>query len=85
MLMSAHDGAVDHGVFVVRIGREKLEQPAPHTALCPSAEAGMDCLPSAEALGQVAPWDASSIAVDHGIDEQTIVPGGRANVTLASR
>ena len=59
---------------VVRIGREKLEQPAPYTALCPSAEAGMDSLPSAEALGQVAPWDASSIAVDHGIDEQTIVP-----------
>ena len=56
-----------------------------HTALCPSAEAGMDSLPSAEALGQVAPWDASSIAVDHGIDEQTIVPGGRANMTLASR
>jgi len=44
----------------------------------------MDCLPGAEALGQVAPWDAGSIAVDHGIDEQTIVPGGRANMTLAS-
>ena len=55
MLMGAHDGAVDHGVFVIRIGRQKLEHPAPHPAPGPSTEARVNCLPVAEALRQVAP------------------------------
>jgi hypothetical protein len=84
MLVSAHDGAVDHGVFVVGVGRQKLEHTAPHAAAGPSAEARMDRLPIAEALRQVTPGNACSIAVDHGIDEQTIVLGGHPDVTLTS-
>ena len=33
MLMSAHDGAVDHGVFVVRIGRKARTACATHRSL----------------------------------------------------
>lgn len=42
-----------------------------HTPLLgPSAEPGVNRLPTAEALRQVAPWNAGAIAVDHGIDKE---------------
>jgi len=85
MLMGPHDGAVDHGVFVVRVGRQKLERRAPHAALGRSAEARVNRLPIAEALRQVAPWDARAIAVNHGIDEPPIVLGGHPDMTVTSR
>ena len=83
--MSTHDSAVDHGVFVVRVGRQKLERPAPHTALGPSAEARVNRLPIAESLRQVAPWDARAIVVNHGIDEPPIVLGGHPDMPRTSR
>lgn len=85
MLMGAHDGAVDHGVFVIGIGRQKLEHPAPHPALGPSTEARVNRLPVTEALRQVAPGNAGAIALDHGIDKQPVVPGGHPDVTNPSR
>jgi len=30
--MGAHDGAVDHGVFVIRIGRQKLDDLLPRNS-----------------------------------------------------
>src|SRR5436190_23469577 len=55
VLMSAHDGAVDHRVFIVGVGGEMPEHPLPHPGLGPATEPPMRVLPIAEALGQVAP------------------------------
>ena len=84
VLMGPHDGAVDHGVFVVRVGCQKFEHRAPHAALGPSAKARVNRLPIAEALRQVAPWNAGAIAVDHGVDKQPIVLGGHPDMTVTS-
>jgi len=58
--MRPPDRAVDHGVFVVGVGRQVLEQPLPHASLGPAAEAGLHLDPAAEALGQIAPGEALS-------------------------
>jgi hypothetical protein len=47
VLVSAHDGAVDHRVFVVGIGCEMLEDPLPDSGFSLAAEAQMDILPVA--------------------------------------
>ena len=62
MLMSAHDGAVDHSVFVVGVLGQKLEDPLPDARLCPAAEAAVHVLPVAEALRQIAPGNAGALA-----------------------
>lgn len=44
----------------------------------------VDVLPVAESLGQVAPRNARAVAVEHGLDKQTVVPGGDADGALAT-
>ena len=73
MLVIAHDGAVDHRVFVVGIGREMLEDPLPDTGFRPAAEAPMTVAPLPKALRQVAPRDTGSIPEQHRLDEQLVV------------
>ena len=55
MLMSAHDGGVDHHVFVVAIARQQLENALENAVLRPPAETLMDDFPIPEALGKVTP------------------------------
>jgi len=78
MLVSAHDGGVDHHVFVIMVARQQLENALENSALCPPIEALIDNLPVAETLGQIAPRDASSVSVQDSFDEQPIV-GRRAS------
>src|SRR3954464_14939454 len=73
--MSAHDGAVDHGVLVIYIGRHGLEHALPHASLGPAAEAGLHLDPTAEALGPIAPRDTSAEAVEHRLNEEPVVLG----------
>src|SRR3954451_22080654 len=42
VLVGAHDGGVDHRVFVVRVVRQVVKNPLPNPALRPSAEPRMD-------------------------------------------
>jgi hypothetical protein len=42
MLMRTHDGRIDHGVFIVRIGRQRLENALSNAALAPPGVPGMD-------------------------------------------
>ena len=49
--MSAHDGGVNHDVFVVVIAGQELENSLEDAALGPSVEALIDDLPVAKALG----------------------------------
>jgi hypothetical protein len=53
--MGPHDGAVDHQVLIVAIGRQRVENPLPDAGIAPAAEAAMDCLPFAVAFRQCAP------------------------------
>jgi hypothetical protein len=69
VLMSAHDGAVDHRVFVVGIRGQVAEKPFPNARLGPSAEASVHVLPIPEALRQVTPRNAGTIAVEYRLDE----------------
>ena len=82
MLMGAHDGAVDHRVFVVGICGEMLEYPLPHTSFGPTAEPQMDLGPITEPRRQIAPWHPSAIAIQHRLDEQSIVCCGHPNRTF---
>ena len=68
--MRPHDGAVGHGVFVVRIGRQKLEHPLPDAALGPAREADVDLDRIAEPLGQIPPRGAGSVPIEHRFREQ---------------
>jgi hypothetical protein len=76
MLMSPHDRAVDHRVFIVRVGRKILENVVPYARFGPPAEAEMDCHPIPENLRQVAPRDPCPIAIEHSINEKPVVLSG---------
>ena len=83
--MGANDRAVDHRVLVVGLARQAPEEPFPHAALGPSAEPGVHLLPGTEPLRQVPPGNAGAVAVEHRLDEQAIVLGRHADVSLAAR
>ena len=55
MLVRAHDRAVDHGVFAIRIGRQHLEYLLPHSALRPARKSCVDIdfqnAPASPAMG----------------------------------
>ena len=81
MLVSAHDGAINHGVFVVRIGRQRFENPLPDATLRPPRVTGMHLFPITEPLWQVSPRDARAIAVENRFNEPPIILGN-ANMAL---
>src|SRR3954454_19229813 len=78
--MSPSDRAVDHGVLVVGIDRQVLEHPLPYAGLGPATEAGLHLDPTAEPLGQIAPGDARTIAVEHCLHEEPVILGGHAHI-----
>src|SRR5450756_3244632 len=73
MLMSAHDGGIDHHLFVVCIPCQQLEKARETAARRPSTEALVHGLPVAETRRQVSPGDSRSIPVKNGFDEQPVV------------
>src|SRR5271169_6640494 len=78
--MRPHDGAVEHRIFVVGIGGQMLEDLLPDPGFGPPSEPAMGILPVAQALRQIAPRDAGAVAIEHRLDEATIVLSGRANM-----
>ena len=85
MLVRAHDGGVDHHVFVVVIARQQLENALENSTLRPSIEALVDDFPISEALWKIAPWDAGSISVQDRFDEQPIIRRRAADMAFAAR
>lgn len=67
------------------IGRQQLENALENPALRPPAEALVDNLPIAETLRQITPWNAGSISVQNGFDEQPVVRRRAANMAFAAR
>ena len=62
-LVGAHDGAVDHRIFVVCLRREGLEHALPDTGFGPAVEPPVHALPLAQTVRQIAPWDAGAVAI----------------------
>jgi hypothetical protein len=84
VLARTDDRAVDHRVLVVGRISQMLEDPGPDPALAPAAEAAVDLVPVAEALRQIPPRDASTIAVEDGLDEPPMILRGDADMALAA-
>ena len=80
MLMRPNDGAVAHRILVIGIGRQMLEDLLPDAGLGPAAEALVRILPVAEALRQIAPGDPGAVAIEHRLDESTVVFGSHADM-----
>jgi hypothetical protein len=80
MLMRPNDRAVDHRILVIGIGRQMLEDLLPDAGLSPAAEPLVGILPVAEALRQIAPGDPGSVAIEHRLDESTVVFGRHADM-----
>ena len=85
LLMSAHDGGVNHHGLVVVIAGQQPENSLENAALGPSVEALIDDLPVAKALGRIAPRDAGAKSEENGLDEQAIVRRRAPNMALAAR
>jgi hypothetical protein len=73
VLVRPHDGSVNHGVFIVGIHHQGLQDTLPHTAPAPAHVTQMDHPKVAKAFGQVASRDAGAVAVEHGMDKQPVV------------
>jgi DNA-binding transcriptional LysR family regulator len=76
MLVGAHNGGIDHHVFVVGIARQQLENAPENPALGPPVEALVDDFPIPETRWKITPRHARSIPEKNGFDEQTIIPVG---------
>ena len=63
------DGAVDQGVFEVRLVGQALKDALEHAAAHPTAEALKDAVPVAELARQVAPGQAGANAQQHRLQE----------------
>jgi hypothetical protein len=85
MLMSPHDGRIDHHVFVIVIACQQLENAFENTALRPSAEALVHDLPVAQAGREITPWNPRSISVKNRIDKQPVVRCSAADMTFPAR
>ena len=81
--MRAHDRCVDHGIFIVGVLRQMLENPGPNAGLGPAAEAHVHDAEIAEALRQIAPGYARAIPVQHRLDKKPIVLGSHADGSFA--
>ena len=81
MLVGAHDGTVNHRIFVVGLGGQVLEEALPHPFIGPTAEPLVGVLPVALPFRQNAPRNSGAVAVEHGFDESAIVVGGDADIT----
>jgi hypothetical protein len=81
LLVSPHDGPVDHRVFVVGISCEMLKEAFPYPGFGPAAEPPVRVLPVPEALRQVAPLDSRALSIQSRLDEAAIVAGGDTDIT----
>lgn len=83
MLMRAHDRCVDHGIFIVGVLRQMLENPSPDAGFGPTAETQVHDAEIAKALGQIAPRYARAIPIQHRLDKEPIVLGSHADGAFA--
>jgi len=84
VLVSAHDGGVDHHVLVIGIAGQQLENLLENAALCPSAEALVYDLPVAKTRRQITPGNARSVSIKNRVNEQAVVRCSAADMAFAA-
>jgi hypothetical protein len=84
MLVGAHNGGIDHHVFVVGIARQQLENTLENPTLGPPAEALVDDFPIPETRRKITPGDARPIPEKNGFDEQTIIRRRATDMTFTA-
>jgi hypothetical protein len=82
--MSAHNGGIEHHVFVIGITRQGFEYTFENTILTPSPEAPVRRFPIAKTRRQIAPWNASAVSVNDGLYEQAIVRRSPSDMPLSA-
>jgi hypothetical protein len=85
MLMRTHDGRIDHSVFIVGIGRQRLKNTLPDAAPAPTGAPGMDHREIPEPLRQITPGNTSPLAISHRFDKQAIVLGCSSDMSFPTR
>ena len=85
MLMRTHDSRIDHGVFIIGIGRQRLKNTLLDAALAPTGVSRMDYAEIAETFRQIAPWNTRPIAVQNRFDKQAIIPGCSSDMSFPAR
>ena len=85
MLVGAHDGGVDHRIFVVGVLGQMIEDCFPDPASGPPAESRMHHAKVAEAFRQIAPRYPRAIAIQHSLHEQPVVPRRSAHEAFTPR
>jgi hypothetical protein len=81
--MGTHNGAVDHSVFVVGIGRENIEHPLPDPSFRPARPPRVHLDRVAEPLWQIAPWNACPVTIENCFDKQPVVTGAHTYPSFA--
>ena len=82
MLMCPHDGAVEHGVLIVRVCGQHLEHLFPYAALRPTRKPRVNLDRIAKTFRQVAPRYACAITVKYRLDEQPVILGCDADIAF---
>jgi hypothetical protein len=77
--------AVDHHVFIVVISGQITKDPLDDTAFTPAAQTPVHVFPVPETGRKITPWNAGTVAIQHGFHEQTIVRSRAANMTFTTR
>jgi len=77
--VGSHDGAVDHRVFIIRIGGQTGEDADPNATLRPAAPSPVGVVPVTKTLGKIAPGDTGAVPVDHRVDEPAVIYRSDAN------
>ncbi len=85
VLMRPNDRAVDHRVFVIGIGGQMLEDLLPDAGLASAAERLGDWKNTHRRFRQITPRNSGAVAIDHQLDEATVVFGSYADMALPAR
>ena len=85
MLVSAHDGGVDHHVFIVMIARQQLENAFENPALRPPAKALVDNFPIAKTLGKITPGRSRLGDPQNRLEESAMVLGRSSRIARLTR
>ncbi len=84
MLMRPDNCAVDHHVFIVVISCQITKYSFDDSAFTPAAQTPVHIFPVPETGRKVAPRNASAIAIQHRLHEQTVVRSCAADMTFAA-